>query len=81
MPERINTFLTLGNSRSFLRSLRYDNDTEFFEEMVKHHVSGQLKVAPEHVSDNVFKFSLTHLHCFYSMGKQRSLRYSCMAQH
>ena len=33
------------------------------------------------VSDNVFKFSLTHLHCFYSMGKQRSLRYSCMAQH
>lgn len=34
-----------------------------------------------HVSDNVFKFSLTHLHCFYSTGKQRSLRYSCMAQH
>ena len=34
-----------------------------------------------HVSDNVFKFSLTHLHCFYSTGKQRSLRYSCMARH
>ena len=33
--------------------LVYDKDTEFFEEMVKHHVSGQLKVAPEHVSDNV----------------------------
>ncbi len=33
--------------------LIYDTDTEFFEEMVKHHVSGQLKVAPEHVSDNV----------------------------
>ncbi len=33
--------------------LIYDKDDEFFEEMVKHHVSGQLKVAPEHVSDNV----------------------------
>ncbi len=33
--------------------LVYDKDTEFFEEMVKYHVSGQLKVAPEHVSDNV----------------------------
>ena len=34
-----------------------------------------------HVSNNVFKFSLTHLCCFYSMGKQGSLRYSCTAQH
>lgn len=34
-----------------------------------------------HVSDNVFKFSLTHFHCFYSMGKQHSLRYICMEQH
>lgn len=33
--------------------LIYDNDDTFFEEMVQHHISGQLKVAPEHVSDNV----------------------------
>lgn len=33
--------------------LIYDNDNTFFEEMVQHHISGQLKVAPEHVSDNV----------------------------
>ncbi len=27
-----------------------DNDDEFFKELVRHHVSGQLKVAPEHCS-------------------------------
>ncbi len=43
----------------FIRSgIRFDylladkNDT-FFKEMVKYHVSGQLKVAPEHISDTV----------------------------
>lgn len=35
--------------------LVYDEDDTFFKEMVKYHVSGQLKVAPEHVSDNVLK--------------------------
>ena len=33
--------------------LIYDENTEFFKELVEHHISGQLKVAPEHVSDNV----------------------------
>lgn len=33
----------------------YDNNEEFFSELVKHHVSGQLKVAPEHVSDVVLE--------------------------
>jgi uncharacterized radical SAM protein YgiQ len=48
--------------RVFVRSgLRYDyimadkNDT-FFNELIEHHVSGQLKVAPEHVSHKVLKF-------------------------
>lgn len=35
--------------------LVYDEDDTFFKEMVQYHVSGQLKVAPEHVSDNVLK--------------------------
>ncbi|MDD3323469.1 MAG: YgiQ family radical SAM protein, partial [Paludibacter sp.] len=30
-----------------------DRDDTFFRELCEHHVSGQLKVAPEHVSDNV----------------------------
>lgn len=30
-----------------------DSDDKFLEELCEHHVSGQLKVAPEHISDNV----------------------------
>ena len=30
-----------------------DKNDEFFEELCKYHVSGQLKVAPEHISDEV----------------------------
>ena len=33
-----------------------DKDETFFKELVAHHVSGQLKVAPEHCSDNVLKY-------------------------
>ncbi len=46
----------------FVRSgLRYDyimadKDDTFFTELCAHHVSGQLKVAPEHVSENVLKY-------------------------
>jgi uncharacterized radical SAM protein YgiQ len=45
----------------FIRSgLRYDylihdNNDEFFRELCEHHISGQLKVAPEHVSAEVLK--------------------------
>lgn len=45
----------------FIRSgLRYDyimadKNEEFFKELCKHHVSGQLKVAPEHISNEVLK--------------------------
>ncbi|MDY5576280.1 MAG: YgiQ family radical SAM protein [Lachnospiraceae bacterium] len=48
-----------GLKKVFIRSgirfdyLIYDKDDTFFKEMVKYHVSGQLKVAPEHISDNV----------------------------
>lgn len=50
-----------GVKRVFVRSgirfdyLLCDENDEFFTELVKHHVSGQLKVAPEHVSQNVLK--------------------------
>ncbi|HEY9053289.1 MAG TPA: YgiQ family radical SAM protein [Rectinemataceae bacterium] len=48
-----------GVKKVFVRSgLRYDyamldKDGRFLEELVEHHISGQLKVAPEHVSDKV----------------------------
>lgn len=50
-----------GVKKVFIRSgIRFDyliNDKndEFFYELCEHHVSGQLKVAPEHISDNVLK--------------------------
>ncbi len=46
----------------FIRSgIRYDylindKDDTFFKELCEHHISGQLKVAPEHISDNVLKY-------------------------
>lgn len=45
----------------FIRSgLRYDylihdKNDEFFKELCKHHISGQLKVAPEHISSGVLE--------------------------
>ena len=50
-----------GVKKVFIRSgirfdyLLCDKDDTFLKEMVKHHISGQLKVAPEHVSDPVLK--------------------------
>lgn len=50
-----------GVKRVFIRSgIRFDyvladkNDT-FIQELCKHHISGQLRVAPEHVSDSVLR--------------------------
>lgn len=48
-----------GVKKVFVRSgirfdyMLYDKDDTFFRELCEHHVSGQLKVAPEHVSDKV----------------------------
>ena len=50
-----------GVKKVFVRSgirydyLMFDKDDAFMRELVKHHVSGQLKVAPEHISDNVLR--------------------------
>ena len=50
-----------GVKKVFIRSgIRYDymlhdQDDSFLEELCRHHISGQLKVAPEHVSPGVLK--------------------------
>ena len=50
-----------GVKRVFVRSgirydyLMYDKDDTFLRELVKYHISGQLKVAPEHIDDDVLK--------------------------
>ena len=51
-----------GVKKVFVRSgIRYDyvlkdNKSGFLNELVKHHISGQLKVAPEHVSPRVLEY-------------------------
>jgi uncharacterized radical SAM protein YgiQ len=48
-----------GIKKVFVRSglrydyIMYDKNPEFFEELIKNHISGQLKVAPEHIADEV----------------------------
>ena len=48
-----------GVKKVFVRSgirydyLYYDSDDTFFKELIKNHISGQLKVAPEHISNCV----------------------------
>lgn len=50
-----------GVKKVFIRSgirfdyLMADADDTFFRELVEHHISGQLKVAPEHISNAVLK--------------------------
>lgn len=62
-----------GVKKVFIRSgIRFDylvadSDDTFFRELAEHHISGQLKVAPEHISDAV----LTR------MGKPENAVYEC----
>ena len=50
-----------GIKKVFIRSgirfdyIMYDKNEDFFDELIKYHISGQLKVAPEHCSDNVLE--------------------------
>ena len=33
-----------------------DKDNKFMRELIEHHVSGQLKVAPEHIAEEVLQY-------------------------
>lgn len=61
----------------FIRSgIRYDyllqdKDDSFFKELVEHHVSGQLKVAPEHCSASVLdKMGKPHIEAYIEFSKR-----------
>ena len=60
-----------GVKKVFIRSgirfdyLLADRRTPFFKEMVQYHISGQLKVAPEHVSNNVLQMMGKPEHAVY----------------
>lgn len=52
LPKVKKVFIRSGIRYDYLI---YDKNTKFFEELCKYHISGQLKVAPEHISDKVLK--------------------------
>ena len=53
LPKVKKVFIRSGIRFDYLIA---DRDEEFFKELVNHHTSGQLKVAPEHCSNNVLKY-------------------------
>lgn len=53
LPKVKKIFIRSGIRFDYLLA---DKDTSFFKELCRHHISGQLRVAPEHVSDSVLKY-------------------------
>lgn len=88
-----------GVKKVFIRSgIRFDyllaeGKDDFFRELVEHHVSGQLKVAPEHISDAVLcrmgkppkrvyeKFVNRYYELNQSLGKKQYLVPYLMSSH
>ena len=88
-----------GVKKVFIRSgIRYDymlrdSDETFFKELIKYHVSGQLKVAPEHCSamvlekmgkpyiDAYVNFSKRYFELSKSVGKEQYLVPYLMSSH
>ena len=66
-----------GIKKVFIRSgIRYDfmlkdKNNDFFKELVKYHISGQLKVAPEHCSAAVLdKMGKPHIDAYIEFSKK-----------
>lgn len=88
-----------GVKKVFIRSgLRFDylladQDDTFFRELVEYHISGQLKVAPEHISDAVLckmgkpenavyeRFSAKYKALNHKLGKKQFLVPYLMSSH
>lgn len=88
-----------GIKKVFVRSgIRFDyvlldKDDTFMKELVEHHVSGQLKVAPEHCSNNVLdmmgkphievyeRFAKKFYQCTKAIGKEQYLVPYLMSSH
>ena len=62
IPKVKKVFVRSGIRFDYLMA---DPDKTFLNELVKYHVSGQLRVAPEHVSDEVLKYMGKPKHAVY----------------
>ena len=63
LPKVKKVFIRSGIRFDYLLA---DGDPTFFKELVEHHISGQLKVAPEHVSDEVLQYMGKPRHAVYT---------------
>ena len=74
-----------GVKRVFIRSgirydyLMYDRSDEFLNEIVKYHISGQLKVAPEHCSNTVLQAMNKAPFHLYKEFKERFMKATARA--
>ncbi len=74
-----------GVKKVFIRSgirfdyLMADSSDDFFRELVQYHISGQLRVAPEHVSDSVLALMGKPRHCVYTefAGRFKKMNEAC----
>ena len=62
LPKVKKVFIRSGIRFDYLLA---DSDPTFLRELVEYHVTGQLKVAPEHISDEVLKYMGKPRHAVY----------------
>ena len=68
LPKVKKVFIRSGIRFDYLIA---DKDETFFKELINHHISGQLKVAPEHCSNNVLKYMGKPSFSVYSKFEKR----------
>ncbi|MFI3313189.1 MAG: YgiQ family radical SAM protein, partial [Eubacteriales bacterium] len=71
IPKVKKVFIRSGIRFDYLLA---DKKGEFFKELVQHHVSGQLKVAPEHVSNNVLELMGKPRHEVYEKFRDKYIK-------
>lgn len=68
LPNVKKVFIRSGIRFDYLMA---DSNDQFFHELVKNHISGQLKVAPEHISDKVLKHMGKPEHSVYEAFRKK----------
>jgi len=71
LPKVKKVFIRSGVRYDYIM---YDKDDTFLRELVEHHVSGQLKTAPEHVSDRVLRYMNKPSRALYERFEQRYMQ-------
>ena len=73
LPKVKKVFIRSGIRFDYLLA---DEDPTFFKELVEHHISGQLKVAPEHVADEVLQYMGKPRHAVYTKFCRKYEKYN-----